>query len=30
MVTVDNISKGDKDELTGETVWECVIQPGQV
>jgi uncharacterized protein (TIGR02231 family) len=30
MVTVDNISKADKDELTGETVWEYVIQPGQV
>ena len=30
MVTVDNISKAAKDELTGETVWEYVIQPGQV
>jgi len=30
IVTVDNISKATKDELTGETVWEYVIQPGQV
>lgn len=30
VVTVDNISKAEKDELTGETSWEVTLQPGEV
>lgn len=30
IVTVDNVSKAIKDDITGETVWEYTIQPGQV
>lgn len=30
VVSVDNISKAKKDDLTGETSWEITLQPGEV